>query len=244
MVPGVADMAPSGLARALDVGCSGGALGYFLKTQRGYQEVVGIEYSQAAAENARNYLDEVFVGDACQVCLPEKYHGYFDLIIYADVLEHLQDPWSVIAKHKAYLGKGGYVLASIPNLRNLFLILNLLAGRFDYTELGLLDRTHLRFFTMETAVEMFANTGFELLNCKRSIRDAQWHQDADKKRDIPPAILEFYDALYRKHINGEDCSADLQRCFGLFSFTPDAVVDLLTAQYHLLFRLSSGNRGE
>ncbi|RJP82952.1 MAG: class I SAM-dependent methyltransferase [Desulfobacteraceae bacterium] len=235
-VPGVAAMAPNGLKRALDVGCSGGALGYYLKNQLGYEEVVGIEYSQVASEKAARFLDRVFTGDACRIELPPAYDSYFDLIVYADVLEHLYDPWAVVGKHQAYLQKGGYVLASIPNLRNLFVILRLLAGRFDYTELGLLDRTHLRFFTADTAVEMFTNAGYELVRFSKSIRDAAWHKDLNPEQIIEPRILEFYDHVYRKHLNGEDCSADLHGCFGLFSFTPDATADLLTAQYHLLFR--------
>lgn len=243
VVPGVASMAPAGLAHALDVGCSGGALGVYLKSQCGYQEVVGIEYSGSAAENARKYLDDVYVGDACRIDLPPKYHGHFDLIVYADVLEHLVDPWGVVEKHKNYLKGDGYMLASVPNLRNLFVILQLLLGRFDYTELGLLDRTHLRFFTAETAQEMFSRAGFELVHFARSIRDAKWHEALNPGRTISPAILEFYDTVYRKHVNGEDCTQELQRCFGLFNFTPEAVIDFMTAQYHLLFRLPAKTGG-
>ena len=241
VVPGVAAMAPAGLKRAFDVGCSGGALGAYLKQQCGYQEVVGVEYSRSAAENARNHLDDVYVGDACHIDLPRKYHQYFDLIVYADVLEHLYDPWAVIEKHKAYLKRDGYMLASIPNLRNLFVILQLLLGRFDYTELGLLDRTHIRFFTADTAVEMFAKAGFEVVHFVKSVRDAKWHVDLNPGRTIPQEIVEFYDTVYRKHINGEDCTADLQRCFGLFSFTPDAAADFVTAQYHVLFKKSAAH---
>ena len=239
VVPGVASMAPAGLSCALDVGCSGGALGAYLKSQCGYREVVGIEYSGRAAENARKYLDDVYVGDACRIDLPQRYFGHFDLIVYADVLEHLVDPWGVIERHKHYLKSEGYMLASIPNLRNLFVILQLLLGRFDYTELGLLDRTHIRFFTAETAQEMFSRAGFELVHFVRSIRDAKWHADMNPGRVIAPAVLEFYDTVYQKHGNGEDCRQELQRCFGLFNFTPEAVIDFMTAQYHLLFKLSS-----
>jgi len=158
-VPGVVEIIPPGLKIALDVGCSGGGLGYYLKSQLNFQEVVGIEYSQKAAQKANQFLDKVYTGDACAVKLPNKFKNHFDIIIYADVLEHLYNPWKVIYRHKQYLKKGGYILASIPNLKNLYIILNLLMGRFDYTQLGLLDRTHIRFFTGDTAVEMFVKQG-------------------------------------------------------------------------------------
>ncbi len=236
VVPGVVSMVPPGLNKALDVGCSGGALGNFLKTKCGYNEVVGMEYSRAAAENARNFLDDVYAGDAGQIDLPSQYHKYFDLVVYADVLEHLQDPWAVVRKQRCYLNDGGYVLASIPNLKNLFVILRLLAGRFDYTETGLLDKTHLRFFTAETSVEMFTKTGFELINLQRSIRDSKWHAEMNKENKIDQNILNFYEVIYQKYINGHDCSTELKNCFGFFSFSQEGVADLLTAQYHLLLK--------
>ncbi len=234
-VPGAVALAPDGMEHALDVGCAGGALGSYLKSQKKYKTVVGIEYSKSSAAKARLLLDEVYVGDACIIDLPTKYRNYFDLIVYTNVLEHLYDPWSVITRHKAYLREGGYMLASIPNMRNLFILLHLLIGRFDYTELGLLDKTHIRFFTADTALEMFINAGFILDRMARTICDAKWHADLND-RPIQPAILEFYDKIYQKHMRGEDCSSDLQQCFGLFSFTIEATVEFLTSQYHLLLR--------
>lgn len=236
-VPEVVRLMPQGLATALDVGCSNGGLGYFLKSRMNFREVIGIEYAEASAQKAAQYLDAVYVGDACAIELPEKYVNHFDVIIYADVLEHLYDPWAVVSKFKQYLHKDGFVLASIPNLKNLFIILNLLSGRFDYTDLGLLDSTHIRFFTSTTALEMFTNAGFEMITFFRSLREGKWHADLNSGNTIDPGIIQLYDELYQKHVAGKDVSADLKQYFGLFSFSDYAVADLFTAQYHMLFRI-------
>ena len=236
-VPGVVAMMPPGLKTALDVGCSAGGLGYYLKSELGYEEVVGIEYSESSAHMARQVLDDVYVGDAGTIELPEKYFHHFDVIVYADVLEHLYDPWAVVSRFKKCLHPDGYILASIPNLKNLFIILNLVSGRFDYTDLGLLDRTHIRFFTSNTAVEMFTDAGFEMVALARSVRDGKWHADLNAGNSINPAIIQLYDEMFQKYRHGMDIGADLNRCFGLFSFSAEAAEDLFTAQYYLLFRL-------
>lgn len=238
-VPGIAAMLPSGLERALDVGCSGGGLGHYLKQQHGYTHVAGIEFSAAAAEKARKHLDAVFVGDAGNLVLPVKYEAFFDVIFYADVLEHLYDPWSAIALHLPFLRPGGYVIASIPNINNLFILLNMLAGRFDYTEYGLLDRTHIRFFTSSTALEMFTSNGLTLMDFRRSFPDAAWHAEMNASRPPDPNIIAVYDKIYRKFAQGQDCSQDLNQCFGLFSFSKEAVADLFTAQFQMLFQLKN-----
>lgn len=241
VVPAVVEMVPAGLQRALDVGCSGGALGHYLKTNLGFAHVSGIEYSAPAAAKARNYLDNVFEGDACTLDLPEEYNNFFDIVIYADVLEHLYDPWSAVRKHMRFLRPGGYMLASIPNLKNLFIVLNLLSDRFDYTEVGLLDNTHLRFFTGTTAVEMFTEQGMQVVQSRRSIRDAKWHADLNNKHKVNPALLAIYEKFYQKHIRGEDCAEEMRQHFSLFQFSNEAVADLLTVQFHLLFQLPQAN---
>lgn len=234
-VPAVVELLPDGLKTALDVGCSGGGLGHYLKNYRGLKEVVGIEYSKPAGEKARQFLDDVYIGDACEIELPQKYHNYFDVIIYADVLEHVYDPWKVIHEHKKYLKYAGYMLVSIPNLKNLYTILNLILDRFDYTKIGLLDNTHIRFFTASTAVEMFHKEGFQTVNNVRSIRDGKWHQDLNAEHNVNPALINIYDEIYNDYIKGLDCTQKFKSIFPLFSFTQDAVADFLTVQYYFLF---------
>jgi SAM-dependent methyltransferase len=158
---------PPGQHRVLEVGCGDGATGATLKHQSRASEVVGVEISEAAAAVAEARLDRVFAGNIEALELPYP-DGYFDFLILADVLEHLMDPWAALQRVGAFLSSGGAVIASIPNVRNWRVILPLVArGRWDYAESGLLDRTHLRFFTRSTIVALFSDAGFPDVQLQR-----------------------------------------------------------------------------
>jgi SAM-dependent methyltransferase len=146
--------------RILDVGCAAGELGAALK-QAGACEVVGIEASAEAAAQARAKLDRVIVGDAGSSDLPLE-PSSFDYIILADVLEHLVDPWATLASFKRYLRENGRIVASIPNARFYAVIARLIFNRWNYADSGILDRTHLRFFTWPTIQAMFADASLNV----------------------------------------------------------------------------------
>jgi 2-polyprenyl-3-methyl-5-hydroxy-6-metoxy-1,4-benzoquinol methylase len=146
--------------RILDVGCAAGELGAALK-RAGACEVVGVEASTEAAAQARGKLDRVIVGDAGSSDLPLDLAG-FDYVIFADVLEHMVDPWAALASFSRYLKADGRVVASIPNARFYAVIARLIFNRWGYRESGILDRTHLRFFTWPTIKEMFAGAGLRI----------------------------------------------------------------------------------
>ncbi len=151
---------PDGCTAILDVGCGKGTLGRWLK-ENGVREVRGIELFEAAGQEARQWLDEVVIGNVEQVALPFQ-PGSFDCIICADVLEHTADPWKVVAALKRLLRPDGCIVASIPNVgfhRNLR---RLIRGEWRYTDEGLLDRTHLRFFTLQTIEELFSSNGMRI----------------------------------------------------------------------------------
>lgn len=151
-------------ARAvLDVGCSTGALGAAIKARTGAQ-VFGIELSQEMAQVASAHLDKILVGDAVEIILQGKLQDLqFDTIIFADVLEHLADPWAVLKGVVRYLEAGGIIIASIPNVRHISTIYNLVVkGCWPYRDRGIHDRTHLRFFTKKNIVELFESTGFSI----------------------------------------------------------------------------------
>jgi 2-polyprenyl-3-methyl-5-hydroxy-6-metoxy-1,4-benzoquinol methylase len=147
----------------LDVGCSTGVLGAAIKAKTGAQ-VFGIELSEAMADEALNHLDKVFVGDAAEIILQGKLDNYqFDTIIFADVLEHLVDPWAVLSASINYLNSEGTIIASIPNIRNIDTIYHLvIKGYWPYRERGIHDRTHLRFFTKQNIIELFVNAGLTI----------------------------------------------------------------------------------
>lgn len=160
--PEIQRLIPDTAARVLDVGCAAGALGASLKAARPDCRVVGIEQLPEAAALASRVLDRVLVGDAGDVLADLLRHGEaFDAIVFADVLEHLVDPWEALAVARHLLVPGGHVIASIPNLRNIRVFYRLVfGGDWTYTDQGILDRGHLRFFTRRTVSQAFTAAGF------------------------------------------------------------------------------------
>ena len=157
----VAELVPQGCTRVLDVGCGYGGLGRMLHA-RGVAQVFGVEINPDAASRLDGVYADYWIGDVEQVNLPAGIEA-FDCIVFADVLEHLRDPWGALKRYLQWLKPGGEVVVSIPNVRNIALLYNvLLRGRWRYEESGLLDRTHLRFFTRADILEMLADAGLEI----------------------------------------------------------------------------------
>ncbi|AMM40511.1 Methyltransferase type 11 domain protein [Candidatus Desulfofervidus auxilii] len=151
---------PKEARRILDVGCGEGILGKRL-LEKGVKEVVGVEIEQAVCEKARENLSIVICGNIEEIDLPFE-EKYFDCIVFADILEHLKDPLSVVKKLKKHLKDSGVVVASIPNVRYYQVINMLVDGYWTYGDYGILDRTHLRFFTKKEILALFKNAGFEI----------------------------------------------------------------------------------
>src|SRR5215475_12056219 len=129
--------------RVLDVGAADGLLAARLAT-RGWR-VTGIESDPALADAATGHCESLVRADL-NAGVPEL-AGPFDAIVYGDVLEHLVDPLGVMVGLNRTLARDGVIVVSIPNVAHLWIRLSLLAGRFEYGARGILDRTHLRFFT-------------------------------------------------------------------------------------------------
>jgi len=150
----------------LDVGCGAGATSAALKKQYPQGKFYGVELNPNIATIASEKLDKVVVGNFEDI--DYKAHalkaGSFDTILFADVLEHMYNPWKVLDRTKELLSNGGKVVASIPNISNLQSLDNLARGKWHYDDFGILDFTHIRFFTRKTILEMFAETGYEVLD--------------------------------------------------------------------------------
>ena len=157
----VAALVPQNARSVLDVGCAAGEMGRLLK-ETGFQRVVGIERDPESAARARDVLDEVVEGDVERIELPFE-RDSFDCIVFADVLEHLIEPQEVLRRFRDYLSPEGVVVASIPNVRFAGVIHNLVEGSWRYTDAGILDRTHLRFFTFKEIERMFDAAGYEIV---------------------------------------------------------------------------------
>lgn len=158
---------PRGVRRVLDVGCGPGGFGRTLRDVLGPEAhlmgIDAVEENVLRASSGSGY-DEVRLG-----YFPAALNSTdqdFDLITFLDVLEHMLDPWSVLKEATELLTPGGYVVAAIPNIQVLTIWRALAQGRWDYTDMGILDRTHVRFFTKKTMIEMFEAAGLRVVRCE------------------------------------------------------------------------------
>ena len=169
--PDILRVIPRGATNILDVGCSNGTSGADIK--RIFKaRVTGIEYSDSMATEAKDKLDRVIVGDVEADGIRSLLHGEaFDTVIFADVLEHLRDPWAALRNIRQHVCLGGVVIASIPNIRHIDTLFNLVVkGHWPYRDRGIHDRTHLRFFTKSNILEMFSETGFRVEKIETNYR--------------------------------------------------------------------------
>ncbi|MCL1463994.1 class I SAM-dependent methyltransferase [Argonema galeatum] len=168
----VLTLVPAKLIKVIDVGCSIGKLGKRIEESKGAEIVIGIEFDKEMAEVAKNNLDEVIVGDIEQIDWHSKASlKDLDCLIFADVLEHLKDPWRVLKQTTELLAPEVIVIASIPNIRHYDTLLNLVVkGYWPYRKSGIHDRTHLRFFTLKNIEDMFQEAELEIVKIERNYR--------------------------------------------------------------------------
>ncbi|WP_448562182.1 methyltransferase domain-containing protein [Trichothermofontia sp.] len=154
---------PNNAKRILDIGCGAGNLGAVIKNHKEC-EIVGITYSQAEANQAAQVLDLCLVVDLNSETLPNI--SPFDCIICSHVLEHLYDPSRLLVQLHRYFTPGGRLIVALPNVLHWKQRLEFLRGHFKYTEGGLMDYTHFRFFDWQTAHELLTESGYQILESK------------------------------------------------------------------------------
>lgn len=175
----VASFIPQNSGPVLDVGCGKGGFGRTLRAALGPEvRIVGIEANerQAAIARSDHGYDEVIHG-----YYPQAIEGdgtKFQTVFFLDVLEHVLDPWTMLERVHADLAPGGTIVAAIPSIEYAPVIRDLLRGRWDYADTGTLDRTHVRFFTRATMVEMFERAGYDVKTAvgTGSVWSHHWHQ--------------------------------------------------------------------
>jgi 2-polyprenyl-3-methyl-5-hydroxy-6-metoxy-1,4-benzoquinol methylase len=150
-------------ARILDVGTASGYIGRELR-HLGFTNLVGVDRDVDCAAVARSNYHEFIVRDVEQQPLGDEI-GDFDVVICADVLEHIVDPLTQLRHLARRLKPAGMAVVSLPNVANWTVRLTLLAGRFPYADRGILDRTHLRFFTRRSARQLIEKAGFAIERC-------------------------------------------------------------------------------
>jgi SAM-dependent methyltransferase len=160
--PELLEKLPLAAKTLLDTGCATGALGQAYLRRNPAARYLGIELDAAAAATAATRLTEIFTGNAESHPLPFDLPDGLDCLVYGDVLEHLADPWTLLKRQAEALRPGGAAIVCMPNLEHWSVTLRLLQGSFDYEESGLLDRTHLRWFTPRTMGQALRDAGLEL----------------------------------------------------------------------------------
>ncbi len=153
---------PEGPHVVLDLGCATGKLGRKLLSLNKATEMVGVEIFEPAAEEAAQYYTKVYCGDLESLNI--DYNDYFDYVICGDILEHLRDPWKTLDRIRGWLKEDGNLIASIPNVRYWRVLADLMIfGKWNYVEAGILDNTHLRFFTRSTFLQTLTQANFEIV---------------------------------------------------------------------------------
>ncbi|BBB90153.1 MAG TPA: bifunctional glycosyltransferase family 2 protein/class I SAM-dependent methyltransferase [Methylomusa anaerophila] len=146
--------------KVLEIGCACGGTLLQIKNIYPKAELYGIELNEQAALSAK-LLADVIATDIEKTILPYL-EDYFDYIILGDVLEHMVNPWKALANLRPYLNQSGQIFASIPNVMHFSVLRNLLMGSWTYEDAGILDRTHMRFFTLNEIEKMFTGTGYKV----------------------------------------------------------------------------------
>jgi 2-polyprenyl-3-methyl-5-hydroxy-6-metoxy-1,4-benzoquinol methylase len=211
------DKAPGSI---LEIGCGNGETCRTIKQLYPFCKTTGIDIDEESIKKSSDIFDKAIKADIEEVELSALgiEEESFDYILYGDVLEHLKDPWTVIKKHKRYLKKDGRILASIPNIRHQAVLLPLLYGAWTYRNEGILDSTHLRFFTLREIKRMFRSAGLYIYEIKGN-------------PDIKPADLKIPENLMNVSFQLEDLTLQ------------NIPVDEVPEFYIIQFRIKAGKEG-
>jgi len=168
----VLELLPSNSMRVMEIGCGSGALAREFKVINPACHYVGLDVVEDYLSMAERHCDETILADIEKQdkSFFEKYKDR-DCWIFADSLEHLIDPWLLLRKVREVMPVHGYLVACIPNAQNWSLVGNLAIGNFRYQDSGLLDKTHLRWFTRQTMFELFEGAGFTVESVTSRIKD-------------------------------------------------------------------------
>jgi 2-polyprenyl-3-methyl-5-hydroxy-6-metoxy-1,4-benzoquinol methylase len=157
----------------LEIGCASGIQSRILKETLGCR-VTGLEIDPIAAEDARPYCESLIIGSIEEIDLSETLGDRrFDTILFVDVLEHLVDPTTTLKKALPFLKEGGHLIASIPNIAHAAICWELAHGRFDYQKFGLLDNTHIRFFSKKNVAKLFEEAGYRIISWDRVVKSPE-----------------------------------------------------------------------
>lgn len=174
--------------RVLELGAAAGDVTQALR-DRGC-DVTAVEFDPDALEDLSQIANQVVIGDLNDAATLECIPGRFDAIVAGDVIEHLLEPQRVVSQLARMLAPGGRLVVSLPHIAHADIRLALLQGRFDYSPLGLLDETHIRFFTLDTIKKLMNNAGLLIVDMRR-VRIPQGETEIQYDRQaVDPAVVE------------------------------------------------------
>ena len=176
--------------RILDIGCATGVNGHYLKDKKIAALVVGIEIDSDMAAQAKNFLDDVIIGNIEDINILDKIEERkFDYILIGDVLEHLKDPWSLINRLAIMLDINGKFIISVPNIQHVELFISVyINGIWPHNNRGIFDRTHLRWFTYKNILQLEERCNIKIEKIDRIFR----------YRDSLESKFPFYGKLLKK----------------------------------------------
>lgn len=160
-------MLPKEVQTVVEIGCGAGRFAAAYRAINPTVRYLGVEIFEKAAQQAATQMNDVIIGniedsDVFFELEEMLEDSKIDVLVFGDVLEHLLDPWEILAKFKQLMSSNGYCVACIPNISHWTILAGLIHGEWNYADSGLLDKTHLRFFTKKTMIELFQNTGWQI----------------------------------------------------------------------------------
>jgi 2-polyprenyl-3-methyl-5-hydroxy-6-metoxy-1,4-benzoquinol methylase len=174
--------------RVLELGAAGGHVTRALVAR--HCRVTAIEYDADAAQDLKGIADDVVVADLNDPGTLARYTAEFDVVLAGDVLEHLLDPQAVLNRMARLIVPGGKIVLSVPNIAHADIKMSLLQGRFEYTPWGLLDRTHTRFFTLNSLRDLVRQAGLRIVVLERVRRPAFETEQRIDRQTVSTAILD------------------------------------------------------
>ncbi len=177
------DLIPLSAQLILEIGCGSGATGQRYLRRNPRARYIGLEIQESDAALARQHLTECHVGSIESVDILQLTQGAApDCIVFGDVLEQLQDPWALLKKLSSQLAPGGCIAACVPNTGHWSVLTQLLSGQWPYADTGLFDRTHMRFFTRQSLIQLFQSAGLTIT-------------DVRQRQKMPPSNAQVMPAL-------------------------------------------------
>ena len=187
----------------LDVGCASGVIGEYLSKEKKCT-LIGIDNDdkQLFVADSKKCYKKLFNMNLNKIDNEiNEYVNYFDYILLADVLEHLYDPAELLEKLKPYLkSNNSYFIMSIPNISHGVIKLKLLHNKFEYTSAGLLDDTHIRFFTLSSIIELLNNLNLQIINLERIYNNIDTTFQKIRIKDFPKTIQKYVKKDFDSHV--------------------------------------------